>query len=120
MKKIIYIFLIFIVSIANCNAKIVSVDGQFKLDIPLKHTYLNLERIDAANELFDYDSIKSSGFEVYLVGDDKLMGLLQTYFEGGDITENFELQIDCLDLLRLFLNQYCHKKIYFHNLKHFR
>jgi len=92
MKKIIYIFLIFIVSIANCNAKIVSVDGQFKLDIPLKHTYLNLERIDAANELFDYDSIKSSGFEVYLVGDDKLMGLLQTYFEGGDITENFHIK----------------------------
>ena len=92
MKNIINIFLLLIVITANSNAKITTVDNQFKLDLPLKHTYLNLERIDSVNELFDYDSIKSSGFKVYIVGDEKLMELIQTYIEGGDITKNYHIK----------------------------
>ena len=92
MKNIINIFLLLIVITANSNAKITTVDDQFKLDLPLKHTYLNLERIDSVNELFDYDSIKSSGFKVYIVGNEKLMELIQTYIEGGDITKNYHIK----------------------------
>lgn len=92
MKSIINIFLLLIVITANSNAKITTVDNQFKLDLPLKHTYLNLERIDSVNELFDYDSIKSSGFKVYIVGNEKLMELIQTYIEGGDITKNYHIK----------------------------
>ena len=92
MKKIINIFLLLILITANSNAKISSIDDQFKLDLPLKHTYLNLERIDSVNELFDYDSIKSSGFKVYIVGNEKLMELIQTYIEGGDITKNYHIK----------------------------
>ena len=92
MKNIINIFLLLILITANSNAKISSIDDQFKLDLPLKHTYLNLERIDSVNELFDYDSIKSSGFKVYIVGNEKLMELIQTYIEGGDITKNYHIK----------------------------
>ena len=92
MKNIINIFLLLIVITANSNAKITTVDDQFKLDLPLNHTYLNLERIDSVNELFDYDSIKSSGFKVYIVGNEKLMELIQTYIEGGDITKNYHIK----------------------------
>ena len=92
MKNIINIFLLLIVITANSNAKITTVDNQFKLDLPLKHTYLNLERIESVNELFDYDSIKSSGFKVYIVGNEKLMELIQTYIEGGDITKNYHIK----------------------------
>ena len=92
MKNIINIFLLLIVITANSNAKITTIDDQFKLDLPLKHTYLNLEGIDSVNELFDYDSIKSSGFKAYIVGNEKLMELLQTYIEGGDITKNYHIK----------------------------
>ena len=92
MKNIINILLLLIALTANSNAKIINVDDQFKLDLPLKHTYLNLERIETVNELFDYESIKSSGFKVYIVGDEKLMDLLQTYIEGGDITKNYHIK----------------------------
>ena len=44
------------------------------------------------NELFDYDSIKSSGFKVYIVGNEKLMELIETYIEGGDITKNYHIK----------------------------
>jgi hypothetical protein len=87
MKNIINIFILLIALTANSNAKIINVDDQFKLDLPLQHTYLNFESIDSVNELFDYESIKSSGFKVYIVGDKKLIDLLQTYMEGGDITK---------------------------------
>ena len=92
MKNIINIFLLLIALTTNSSAKITNVDDQFKLDLPLKHTYLNLEKIDSVNELFDYESIKSSGFKVYIVGDEKLMDLLQTYIEGGDITKNYHIK----------------------------
>ena len=92
MKNIINIFLLLIALTTNSIAKITNVDDQFKLDLPLKHTYLNLEKIDSVNELFDYESIKSSGFKVYIVGDEKLMDLLQTYIEGGDITKNYHIK----------------------------
>ena len=49
----IFQFLLLIVITANSNAKITTVDDQFKLDLPLNHTYLNLERIDSVNELFN-------------------------------------------------------------------
>ena len=88
MKKIINIFIFLIVLTTNSNAKIISVDGQFKLDLPLKHKYLNLKEIDSENELFDYEYLKSSGFEIYIVGDKKLVELIEIYIEGGDITEN--------------------------------
>ena len=92
MKNIINVFLILIALIANSNAKIITVDDQFKLDLPLKHKYLNFDRIDSVNELFDYDTIKSSGFKVYIVGDEKLVELIQTYIEGGDITKNYHIK----------------------------
>ena len=92
MKNIINIFLLLIVITANSNAKITTIDDQFKLDLPLNHTFLNLEGIDSVNELFDYDSIKSSGFKAYIVGNEKLMELLQIYIEGGDITKNYHIK----------------------------
>ena len=92
MKNIVNIFLILIALTANSNAKIITVDDQFKLDLPLKHKYLNFDRIDSVNELFDYDTIKSYGFKVYIVGDEKLVELIQTYIEGGDITKNYHIK----------------------------
>ena len=92
MKNIINIFLLLILITANSNAKITTFDDQFKLDLPLKHKYLNLEGIDSVNELFDYDSIKSSGFKAYIVGNEQLMELIQTYIESGDITKNYHIK----------------------------
>ena len=58
MKRIINIFILLVVLTINSNAKIISVDGQFKLDLPLKHKYLNLKELDKENELFDYEYLK--------------------------------------------------------------
>ena len=89
MKKYFLILTFILITLATkSNAKIITVDDKFKLDLPLNHKYLNLKEADTENELFDYEYLKSSGFEIYIVGDKKLIELLQEYIEGGDITKN--------------------------------
>ena len=89
MKKYFLILTFILITLATkSNAKIITVDDKFKLDLPLNYKYLNLKGVDTENKLFDYEYLISSGFEIYIVGDKKLIELLQEYMEGGDITKN--------------------------------